>query len=314
MLRTLRPLTGVFRSARIPTSSVSRRFLSATPRASQNKVRPTGTGFEFLPTNPLPPKPRQHGLTEIRGPYYAPVGQTYIDELLSDWGEYVDGIKFAGGSFSLMPVERLKAFIETAHKHNCYVSTGGFIERVIATSGGSKDQISRYLRACKDVGFDVLEISSGFLSIPTSDWQFLIELTAQHGLKPKPEVGIQWGAGGDASVEELESAGTRDVGWVIERAHNFLNAGAHMIMIESEGITENVKSWRTDVISGINSKLPTDKVMFEAAEPEVFSYHIQNTGATANLFIDHSQIVQLACLRRGIWGTGGTFGRVVTVG
>lgn len=106
-----------------------------------------------------------------------------------------------------------------------------------------------------------------------------------------------------------------------------------MIMIESEGITENVKSWRTDVISAITSALPAEKIMyvltyymssapmlivrlfrFEAAEPEVFSYHIQNQGVRANLFIDHSQIVQLACLRRGIWGTGSTFGKVVTYG
>ena len=85
-----------------------------------------------------------------------------------------------------------------------------------------------------------------------------------------------------------------------------------MIMIESEGITENVKSWRTDVISAVTSALPTDKIMFEAADPEVFAYHIQNQGARANLFIDHSQTVQLACLRRGIWGTGNTFARVVT--
>jgi phosphosulfolactate synthase (CoM biosynthesis protein A) len=46
--------------------------------------------------------------------------------------------------------------------------------------------------------------------------------------------------------------------------------------------------------------------------PTVFAYYIQNQGADANLFVDHSQIVQLACLRRGIWGTGGTFSRVVT--
>jgi hypothetical protein len=44
----------------------------------------------------------------------------------------------------------------------------------------------------------------------------------------------------------------------------------------------------------------------------VFAYHIQNQGAHANLFVDHSQIVQLACLRRGIWGPGSTFGRIVT--
>lgn len=51
---------------------------------------------------------------------------------------------------------------------------------------------------------------------------------------------------------------------------------------------------------------------FEAAEPDVFGYHVQNHAAHANFFVNHSQIVQLACLRRGIWGTGDTFVRVVT--
>lgn len=274
----------------------------------------TKSAFNFLPTNSLSQKPRGKGLTEIRGPYYYPVTATYLDELLSDWGAYVDGVKFAGGAFSLMPEERLKLLIDVAHKHDCYVSTGGYIERVLAASAGNPQVVSKYLTACKNVGFDVLEISSGFLSIPTESWLNLIEDTKKHGLKPKPEVGIQWGAGGDASTAELESAGTRDPRWLIDRANAFLDAGAYMIMIESEGITENVRSWRTDVISAISSSLPGDKIMFEAADPEVFAYHIQNQGAQANLFIDHSQIVQLACLRRGIWGTGSTFGRIVTYG
>lgn len=33
---------------------------------------------------------------------------------------------------------------------------------------------------------------------------------------------------------------------------------------------------------------------------------------TVNLFVDHSQIVRLECLRSGIWGTASTWGRVVT--
>ncbi|KZT04648.1 2R-phospho-3-sulfolactate synthase [Laetiporus sulphureus 93-53] len=297
------------RRALLQTRTLTRALTTTAPRlAPKAQVFP----FDFLPANSLDTKPRIKGLTEIRGPYYAPVTKTYLDELLSDWGDYVDGIKFAGGAFSLMPEEKLRNLIETAHKHNCYVSTGGFIERVLSASGGNKDVISKYLTACKNMGFDVLELSSGFLSIPTEDWAALVEFTAAHRLKPKPEVGIQWGAGGDATVEELESAGTRDPKWLIDRANTFLQAGAHMIMIESEGITENVKAWRTDVISAVTSALPRDKIMFEAAEPDVFAYHIQNQGARANLFIDHSQIVQLACLRRGIWGTGSTFSRVVT--
>ncbi|KAI0768693.1 coma-domain-containing protein [Trametes elegans] len=304
--QNIRPLS--LRSARTLHSTALRSNRSSSSSSSSH-THP----FAFLPANALEPKAtRSKGLTEIRGPYYAPVTKTYLDELLQDWGEYVDGVKFAGGAFSLMPEDRLRALIDTAHSHGCYVSTGGFIERVLSASGGNKSVISKYLTACKNLGFDVLELSSGFLSIPTDDWASLIEFTSAHGLKPKPEVGIQWGAGGDASVEELESAGTRDPKWLIDRAKTFLDAGAYMIMIESEGITENVKNWRTDVISAVTSALPADKIMFEAADPDVFAYHIQNQGARANLFIDHSQVVQLACLRRGIWGTGSTFARVVT--
>lgn len=75
---------------------------------------------------------------------------------------------------------------------DCYVSTGGYIERVLATSPGtSSSHVSKYLKTCKDTGFDVLELSSGFLSIPTEDWALLVEETKKAGLKPKPEVGIQ---------------------------------------------------------------------------------------------------------------------------
>ena len=43
-----------------------------------------------------------------------------------------------------------------------------------------------------------------------------------------------------------------------------------MIMIESEGITENMKTWRTDVLAKIISALGLEKPMLEAADPEVF--------------------------------------------
>jgi phosphosulfolactate synthase (CoM biosynthesis protein A) len=113
-------------------------------------------------------------------------------------------------------------------------------------------------------------------------------------------------------VEELESEGTRDPEWPIQLARRFLDAGAYMVMIESEGITENVKTWRTDVPARIANALGLDKVMFEAADPEVFAWYIKNYGPEVNLFVDHSQIVQLECLRAGIWGAAGLWGRVVT--
>jgi phosphosulfolactate synthase (CoM biosynthesis protein A) len=85
-----------------------------------------------------------------------------------------------------------------------------------------------------------------------------------------------------------------------------------MIMIKSEGITENLKVWGADEIARIINALGLEKVMFEEADPEVFAWYIKNYGQEVNLFVDHSQIVQLECLRSGIWGTKSLSGRVLT--
>jgi phosphosulfolactate synthase (CoM biosynthesis protein A) len=86
-------------------------------------------------------------------------------------------------------------------------------------------------------------------------------------LKAKPEVGVQFGAGGASTAGELKAEGTRDARWAVALARRFLEAGAHMIMVESEGITENAETWRNEPL------------------------------------IDHSQIVRLEALRAGLGGT-----------
>ena len=113
-------------------------------------------------------------------------------------------------------------------------------------------------------------------------------------------------------VESLDAEGTRDVAWPIHLARRFLDAGVDLIMIGSEDITENVKTWRTDVPARIIETLGLTKVMFEAADPEVFAWRIKNYGPEVNLYVDHSQIVQLECLRASIWGTAGLWGPVLT--
>jgi phosphosulfolactate synthase (CoM biosynthesis protein A) len=265
--------------------------------------------FDFLRMNEREGKPRSRGVTEIRGAYYTPVGKRYLSDALETMGEYVDSLKFAGGAFTLMPDEALKGIIETAHEHDVMVSTGGFIEYVL-TQG--PDAVDKYIRACREVGFDIIELSGGFISIPTDDWLRLVERVQKAGLKAKPEVGIQFGAGDDTAPGELEAEGTRDPEWMISQARRFIDAGAYMIMIESEGITENADPWRTDVPAEVINALGLEKVMFEAADPGVFEWYVKNYGAEVNLFVDHSQIVHLETLRRGIWGTKSSWGRVLT--
>jgi phosphosulfolactate synthase (CoM biosynthesis protein A) len=276
---------------------------------TSSESRPAERAFAFLRLNERPPKPRTRGVTEIRGPYYTPVGRGYLSDLLETMGAYVDTLKYAGGSFALMPRETVRTLNELCHAHEVAVSTGGFLEYVLTQRG---DAIARYLEECRELGFDIVEISSGFVTLPADDLVRLTQAVHQAGLKPKPEVGIQFGAGGASSVEALESEGTRDVGQAIELAKRHLDAGAHMIMVESEGITEQVREWRTDVVARIVSELGLDRVMFEAADPDVFSWYVKNYGIDVNLFVDHSQIIQLECLRAGIWGTQDTWGRMLT--
>jgi phosphosulfolactate synthase (CoM biosynthesis protein A) len=265
--------------------------------------------FPFLRVNEREGKPRKRGLTEIRGPYYSVIGRRYLEDLFETMSAYVDSLKFAGGSFTLMPERAVRDIIELCHKHDVLVSTGGFIERVLVQGN---DAVRRYVAECKKLGFDTIEISAGFISIPTDDWLRLIELVRKSGLQAKPEVGIQFGAGGATAAGELKAEGTRDPNWAIAQAKRFLDAGADIIMIESEGITENVDPWRTDVLGKFIDQLGMEKLMFEAADPDVFAWYIKNYGVDVNLFVDHSQIVQLECLRSGIWGTKSLWGRVVT--
>src|SRR5437016_2493170 len=278
-------------------------FLTMSERQTSRRA------FPFLQINERESKPRHRGITEIRGPYYTPLGKHALEDILETMGAYVDALKFAGGSFTLMPRPAVAEIIEICHQSDVLVSTGGFIERVL-TQG--PDAVTRYIDECKALGFDIIEISSGFIVLPVDDWLRLIEKVQRAGLKAKPEVGIQFGAGGATRVEELESEGVRDPQWMIQLARRFLDAGACMIMIESEGITENVRQWRTDVPARIIEDLGLENIMFEAADPEVFGWYIKNYGPEINLFIDHSQIVELESLRSGIWGTASLWGRVVT--
>jgi phosphosulfolactate synthase (CoM biosynthesis protein A) len=122
--------------------------------------------------------------------------------------------------------------IELCRTDEVRVSTGGFLEYVL-TQG--PEAVDRYLEEARELGFDIVEISSGFVTLPADDLVALTAQTLAAGVKPKPEVGIQFGAGGASTVEALEAEGTRDVSQAIELARRHLEAGAELVMIESEG-------------------------------------------------------------------------------
>lgn len=262
-----------------------------------------------LTLNPRAAKPRDVGITEVRGQYYTVVGPRYLEDLLEVAGEWIDWIKVPGPGAALTPPAVLRRMAEIARAADVKLGVGGLIEKVL-TQGPAA--VAGYFDALPDLGFEVVEISSGFLAIPDSDYLRLVERAARSGLTVKAEVGIQFGAGGTSEEGDLAAAGTGSVSHAISLARRALDAGAHFVVLESEGVTESVTTWRTDVPAALADAIGIEKIIFEAAEPKVFEWYIRNFGPEVNVFIDHSQALLLEAVRSGVWGSNSLFNRVFT--
>ena len=260
----------------------------------------TRRAFDFVEISDVPPKPRKTGVIEIRGPYYAPTTIGYVKDLLEMWGDYIDGFKFAGGSMRLLSVDMVKNILKICHDHDVYVSTGGFVERIIVQG---TDAVDRYLEECKSLGFDVVEVSSGLAPIPLEDKVEIVKQVKKMGMIPKPEISLMIGAGAGTHIVGYKPK-LRSVDDLMEEARAHLKAGAHIMMLESEGITEDLppSKWRTDVIKKLVSEFGFESWMFESSDPPVFKWYLKNFGSNVNLFIDHSQIVEYTAWRTKLWG------------
>lgn len=268
-------------------------------------------GFAFLERNVRPPKPRTRGITEVRGAYYRAMGPRMLEDFLETMAEHIDTFKFAGGTFAVQPRAVTKRMIDLCHDYGVKVSTGGTLEHAVVRRG---DNVGKFLAEAADLGFDMIEVSGNYINITHDDQVRLTEAVVKAGFECKPEIAVRFGTGGGmTSVEELEAAGIGDVGHAVRLGRRFLDAGASMLMVESEGITEDVREWRTDVVSAIVSGIGVERLMFEAADPLVFAWYVRMYGVDVNLFVDHTQIFHLSCLRAGIGGGKDLWNKVIAL-
>ncbi len=62
-----------------------------------------------------------------------------------------------------MPRKAVVELVKLCHERDVLVSTGGFIERVL-TYG--PEAVHQYISESKQIGFDIIEISTGFITVP----------------------------------------------------------------------------------------------------------------------------------------------------
>ncbi|KTD23486.1 phosphosulfolactate synthase [Legionella lansingensis] len=269
--------------------------------------------FNFVDLKLLPPKPRDTSLTEIRGAYYEAFTVGQFKELLSTWGYYIDGLKFAGGVQALLAPTTVKEFTQLAHEHSVYVNTGGFIERIVIQDPKNVDH---YLRETRALGFDVVEVSSGMFEHPDcfslADQIKLVQKIEKLGLKAKPEITIMSGVGGGIQEFDYQQKAkpTKSLAQMLEEAERFFDAGAFMLMVESEGITEGIPNpddWRKDIIFALIDKFGVDKLMFEVSPEDdearkTFKWYLKNVSYDINLMMNAKNIVEFNAWRLQLWG------------
>lgn len=259
----------------------------------------------FFEDEDRPEKPRRYGVTEIRGPNYSLFSQNVLEDIFESMGQFVDGLKFSGGSYSLMPQSYIKKVTDMARRHDIYVSTGDWGEHWLRKG---PSVVKEYIEECKRLGFDTIELDAASLEIPEEALLRYVHMIKSGGLKVKPQFAVKFDKA-DLPVSEDRAFGAytmprprsydfvEDVDLLIRRAERCLEAGADMIMIDAEDICQHAESLRSDVIAKIIGRLGVEKTMFEASDAKTSEWFIRQYGPKVNLFVDHSQVMDLECLR-----------------
>lgn len=127
-------------------------------------------------------KPREVGVTMVidKG-----LGLAVTIDLLDVVGDYVDMVKLAFASSAFMKISILKRKIELLRSYDIWVMPGGTFMEVALWRG----RYPEYLRRCKDLGFNSVEISDGTIDFDLETRKDCIERAVDLGFRVLTEVG-----------------------------------------------------------------------------------------------------------------------------
>ena len=256
------------------------------------------TPFPDLPFLEREKKPRETGINYVRAPVM--VGEC-IDDYLSAYGEMVDIFKLSGKQAALMSKSSLLKFLSICRKYKVMVAVGNPIMDVALTGG--KKTVDGYLSSLADYGIEIVEISAIARSLDDDDTCRLIEIASKKGMKVINEIGFAFA---HSKVTEEMIFPER----VIQQSRKFLAAGSWKILLESEGLTENLdrEEFRWRLIDRIISPLELNQFMVEADDQDVLSKYIEIYGPNINMMIDYSRLLKMESARIGygpsqfLWG------------
>jgi phosphosulfolactate synthase len=231
-------------------------------------------------------QPRQYGLTMVMD---KGLSLRDADNFLSVGAPHTDIVKLGFGTSFVTP--NLRAKIELYQAHNIPVYFGGTLFEAFII----RNQFDDYIAMCKDYNIDVIEVSDGSIEIPHTEKCGYIEKISKFA-KVFSEVGSKDAAHIIPPYKWIELMGAE------------LNAGASYVIAEAReagnvGIYRGSGEVREGLVQEILTKIPSEKILWEAPQKAQQLYFLELIGCNVNLGnIAPSEIIPLEAMRIGLRG------------
>ncbi len=231
--------------------------------------------------------PRSHGLTMIMD---KGMGVEEVKNFLSVTKPYVDVVKLGFGTSYVTP--NLKEKLQLYKENNIPVYFGGTLFEAFLV----RDQMEDYINSVKEYGLNWVEVSDGSISIPHDQKCRHIERLVNEGFTVLSEVGSK-----DATHIMPPYK------W-IEQMTAELKAGSTYVIAEAReagniGIYRGSGEVREGLVQEILTKIPAEKIIWEAPQKAQQLYFLELLGCNVNLGnIAPNEIIPLEAMRIGLRG------------
>ncbi len=231
-------------------------------------------------------QPRHYGLTMVMD---KGLSLREAENFLSIGAPHTDIVKLGFGTSFVTP--NLRDKIELYQKHNIPVYFGGTLFEAFII----RNQFDDYVAMCKDYNIDVIEVSDGSIEIPHTEKCGYIEKISKF-------------------AKVFSEVGSKDAAHIIppykwiELMSAELNAGASYVIAEAReagnvGIYRGSGEVREGLVQEILTKIPAEKILWEAPQKAQQLYFLELIGCNVNLGnIAPSEIIPLEAMRIGLRG------------
>ncbi|MEO6838982.1 MAG: phosphosulfolactate synthase [Ginsengibacter sp.] len=231
-------------------------------------------------------KPRKYGITMIMD---KGLSLEESRNLISAGHPHIDIIKLGFGTAYVTP--NLREKIDLYQSFGIPVYFGGTLFEAFLI----RNQFNDYIQLCKDFEVTYMEVSDGSITIPHTEKCGYIEKLTKHGIV-------------------LSEVGSKDAANImppykwIEQMQAELDAGATYVIAEAReagnvGLYRDSGEVRQGLVNEILTKIPAEKILWEAPQKAQQLYFLELVGCNANLGnIAPSEIIPLEAMRIGLRG------------